>query len=1192
MRSFEFVAGTSAKFWEIERDGCDVTVRFGRVGTAGQTSVKTLADEPAAVAHETKLINEKLRKGYVEVNPSPAAEDEPPAPAAPDEDTFVFPATWYRHRSARRGSAGVSRFVPSPKARAAVDGDIGRSQARIRQFLSSPSTPDSIKAETRAWLDGTSAATPLGAAGVPAISQLSRWDTTDWAHLYADMWIAEHGLRFAAEAAINLMALTIKDTFVPPGAANTDKIGVCFKAPGDVNHTGVPDAPMLILLRVRQALAGCSDEEFAQVKAAVEPSRRNHPYARTATSVLFPDERTWFEEDAAAAVAAFDGYLAALLFTAASTPADVATLLPQASDYTMTSSLHMLSTLVDGVGPAAAPALFHWFDTGYTDAETRHRLLSVLVVLPGDDVTRGLIDRVDTKYVAPALLEHADRYPAQALRLLAEAAGKREVAHLLRAHLLKHRDLTAGIESRLSPEAADHIARILADEATAVPPAPLSAVPPVLADPPWKRATKPVNPIIITGLSCDDPAALDWPEGERERWAKTEIHRYGGAREWESYARQTDTAHLTAREAAILFLDAPQETARRAMAAWDPADTWSTGTYMRPVAARHGIDALPLLVRLARRAPSEMAPLMRPFRSPEIAVLAADWLARLKSVRAEALEWLRRHPTAAARALIPPALGKAGKARQQAENALLTLHTHGHTETVRAAAREYGAEAAAAIETLLATDPLSLVTTKVPPAPAWADPSLLRPVLLRDGAGSLPAAAVTNLVTVLAMSRLDSPYPAIDRIRDACEPESLAAFAWSVFAQWQASGALSKENWALDALGLLGDDETVRRLAPLILAWPGDGGHAKAVTGLQVLAVIGSDVALMHLHGIAQRAKFTGLKTAARQKMDEVAAGLGLTAEQLADRLVPDLGLDADGSLRLDYGPRQFTVGFDEQLRPFVADADGKRLKALPKPGARDDAELAPAAYQRFAALRKDVRTIAADQVRRLERAMVTNRRWSGADFRRLFVEHPLIWHIVRRLIWMTVDTDGVPTGSFRVAEDRSLSTVDDEETTLADDAVVGLAHPLHLGDDVAAWGEVFADYEILQPFQQLERPVFALTEEERTVSRLTRFEKLKVPTTKVLGLERRGWRREAPQDAGVQGCIEFVIGPGLEMVVDLDPGIAIGALDVFPDQELEQVYLHDGTANRWRAEGHLSLGRLDPVVASEILRDLTDLAS
>ncbi len=145
----------------------------------------------------------------------------------------------------------------------------------------------------------------------------------------------------------------------------------------------------------------------------------------------------------------------------------------------------------------------------------------------------------------------------------------------------------------------------------------------------------------------------------------------------------------------------------------------------------------------------------------------------------------------------------------------------------------------------------------------------------------------------------------------------------------------------------------MRNLAPLIRAWPGEGGHTRAVAGLEILSTIGSDVALMHLHGIAQKVKFKGLKDRANEKMAEVAAALELRPEQLADRLLPDFGLDDTGSLTLDYGPRRFVVGFDEQLKPFVADAEGKRLKALPKPGAKDDAERAPEAYRRFSGLKR-----------------------------------------------------------------------------------------------------------------------------------------------------------------------------------------------------------------------------------------------
>lgn len=65
-RHFEFVEGSSAKFWEISRQDNEVTVRFGRLGTGGQTQTKTLANAEAASRHVEKLIGEKTKKGYVE----------------------------------------------------------------------------------------------------------------------------------------------------------------------------------------------------------------------------------------------------------------------------------------------------------------------------------------------------------------------------------------------------------------------------------------------------------------------------------------------------------------------------------------------------------------------------------------------------------------------------------------------------------------------------------------------------------------------------------------------------------------------------------------------------------------------------------------------------------------------------------------------------------------------------------------------------------------------------------------------------------------------------------------------------------------------------------------------------------------------------------------------------------------------
>jgi DNA ligase-1 len=65
-RRFEYVEGNSSKFWEISVEGADVTVRYGRIGTEGQTKTKSFTDTAAAANHAEKLIEEKTGKGYVE----------------------------------------------------------------------------------------------------------------------------------------------------------------------------------------------------------------------------------------------------------------------------------------------------------------------------------------------------------------------------------------------------------------------------------------------------------------------------------------------------------------------------------------------------------------------------------------------------------------------------------------------------------------------------------------------------------------------------------------------------------------------------------------------------------------------------------------------------------------------------------------------------------------------------------------------------------------------------------------------------------------------------------------------------------------------------------------------------------------------------------------------------------------------
>ena len=71
----ELSDGQSHKFYEVTVDGLEVTIRYGRIDTQGQTSRSSYASLDIAQATATQKVKEKLKKSYVRspLNPLPSA---------------------------------------------------------------------------------------------------------------------------------------------------------------------------------------------------------------------------------------------------------------------------------------------------------------------------------------------------------------------------------------------------------------------------------------------------------------------------------------------------------------------------------------------------------------------------------------------------------------------------------------------------------------------------------------------------------------------------------------------------------------------------------------------------------------------------------------------------------------------------------------------------------------------------------------------------------------------------------------------------------------------------------------------------------------------------------------------------------------------------------------------------------------
>jgi hypothetical protein len=1085
----------------------------------------------------------------------------------PDEGTFELPDTWRRVLHPRRG--GVVRPVE-------IDGGAGAEMRRcteasgpfVEEVLGRQESDPRLVAEARAHLNGD--VSPRGAAALGEILACTDMDRGR----FADAWVSAYGLVFAAEVVAELAEVQV--AYV--GRTATEHL-VRFRPAGAGLGWRWPWMPAAA--RVRALLAGAGDGDYRVAVAALAAYRRT-PAQRAVVSYLVPTETAWVDECCLSPPTGENDDEAdrTLLFCALGTTDQVAALGPHARAGRPQWSLDVLATLAEGVGTRIATMLSGVFDreqAGVAGVDTVKTVLGVLGQVPADEAVQMLLEHLDHRYVQPVVLETMRRQPVRALRLLALAARTSKTA---KAMLAAHLRAEPGLPIADLPPEARSVVEKLGQELARVEEASPEDLPPLLVSPPWTRRRQAAQPVVLTGLEPPAESRIFWAPGTRDEWAETDTY-FSSTRngDWAAIAQKYRDGHRDRGYGEVpFFLYGPDRLTRPLIVGWEPDYLWCAELWMKPIVARYGRDALLAALKAAAHDPAKAGSLLVPFLDVRVARLMAGWLVRPKSARKAALAWLGRHGAEAVRLLVPDAVGPRGPARTGAESALRIIATSLGPDAVVDAAREYGEKAAAAAGALLAGD--SFAHVRAPKIGAWADPALLPQVLLRDRVRALPPTATGHVLAMLALSKPGEMYAGLRVVTEICDPSSLAEFGWAVFQRWQMAGMPAKDGWALTGLGWIGDDETVRRLTPVIRAWPGEGGHARAVAGLDVLAAIGTDIALAHLHVIAQRIKFTGLKTRAQEKIAEIAAGLGLSPERLADRLVPDLGLDADGSLVLDYGPRRFLVGFDEQLTPYVSDEDGKRRKGLPALGVHDDAELVPAARKRFSALKKDIRAVAGDQIRRLEAAMVTQRSWSAIEFTDLFAGHPLMRHLARRLVWVA---DG---REFRLAGDRGFADVDDDVFTPVGDAYVRLAHPLRMAGTLAAWSQIFADHGILQPFPQLGRSVYTLTGEEQASSHLTRFEGIRLPTTKLLGLERRGWTRGKPEDAGIQSGLSREADSKRYVFIDLDPGIVVGRPEEFPEQRLDAVT----TGARTGLEPALRFGDLDPLIVSEILADLTEL--
>ncbi len=399
-------------------------------------------------------------------------------------------------------------------------------------------------------------------------------------------------------------------------------------------------------------------------------------------------------------------------------------------------------------------------------------------------------------------------------------------------------------------------------------------------------------------------------------------------------------------------------------------------------------------------------------------------------------------------------------------------------------------------------------------------------------------------------------------------------------------GVMAKNRFALALIGTLGDERVIEPLEELAL-------EKQNENAARTLGLLGSMEAARALDRIlkAYRVKYPNMREAAQEGFDATAERLGLTPFELSDTMIPDFGFQ-NGRLKIAGTKPELFATLSNERKIAIVDKTNQLVKN-PKLAAKPKADVK--------ALGEEVRSAQKQLGANLEYYLIVRRRWNTVAWKTFFEKNPLAASFARGFVWGIYDANGKPKTTFRVTDQGGTVDLAGARVALPNSGEIGLVHPLEIDLGLRdKWLAEIARAAMTPAFPQLDRPTFAVTDEERARGKCYRFEDQELAGATFKGrAERRGWRRGSVIDSGEVSAyrktfphdkVEVFVGTnGLSVQSSFDGGDDVTLKDLFfvrPGAVVTGSYTYDEPHDESDAR-LIRLSDVPPIVFSEAVSDL-----
>ena len=284
---------------------------------------------------------------------------------------------------------------------------------------------------------------------------------------------------------------------------------------------------------------------------------------------------------------------------------------------------------------------------------------------------------------------------------------------------------------------------------------------------------------------------------------------------------------------------------------------------------------------------------------------------------------------------------------------------------------------------------------------------------------------------------------------------------------------------------------------------------------LSALANSNDPIVIQLLLSVARRHRTNSVQEKARSLVEEIAERNGWTQDELADRTIPTAGFETNGRQVLQLGSRELIVKLSSDLKVILENEQGKTLKSLPAARQDDDPEQVKQAKKDFSSSKKELKQVVDLQGKRLYEAMCVEREWAYAEWKEYLLDHPVMRHLVQKLVWKF--SDGDKSVWARPTAELELIDIEDEECNPSSTTKVSVAHASQLSSkEGKAWIKHFKEEKIKPLFGQFEQPTHELSSDDIKSTSLNYHKGWMTDAFTLRGiLTKRGYQRGDAEDGG-----------------------------------------------------------------------------